>query len=262
MLDIHQKNVAELTVETYSEKVLKGKQIFEKIIDDFICIFSEVKAFRKRGEAYSSEQQIDDLKFCYELLYFGSFDYDFIRKWWKKERGSLEILAGNTQMSAHKMEEYQKNGTEVEKFIYYVRTTGVNISTDEQWEFSFFAEFKGYHNQLGHYFRHLFHMADYINKEKLLNEKEKYEYIKMLRTQLTNNEQKLFFLNSFFKYGGKWEFNYRKFNQLKKDVPLQDQSKLLVTNYKLIKNLPKGEVFDGVEAANFFPDIKFEDPEH
>ena len=101
-------------------------------------------------------------------------------------------------------------------------------------------------------------MVTYINNQELLSNDEKYEYVKVLRTQLTNSEQKLLFLNAFFKYGDTWEFKFRNLNQSFEEVKIENRKYLLITKFGLIKNLPKGLVLKDVSAHNFFPDIEFE----
>ncbi len=74
---------------------------------------------------------------------------------------------------------------------------------------------------LGHYFRHMYHIVDYINKQKFINKETKRYYVKLLRSQLSTDEQALLFLNSITPLGVDWWEN--KF----------------MTEYKMVKNIPK-----------------------
>lgn len=101
----------------------------------------------------------------------------------------------------------------------------------------------GHQLLLGHYYRHLFQAINYIDKQKIRNEDKKF-YVKTLRVQLSNFEQVLFFYNSLSTLGEKWE---RKNNFKKK----------LISDYKLIKNIPFG--FCGkIDPKKYYPLLKFE----
>jgi hypothetical protein len=65
-----------------------------------------------------------------------------------------------------------------------------------------YTPFEGHQSRLGHYYRHLFQTIIFVNSQKLnIN---KYEYVKMLRSQLSIHEQALLFINSFTDLGDDW----------------------------------------------------------
>jgi hypothetical protein len=68
--------------------------------------------------------------------------------------------------------------------------------------------YNGHQSNLGHYYRHTFMIIKFINEQKMLTYLEKWEYSKLLRTQLSNHEQELFFLNSISILGRDWELNH------------------------------------------------------
>jgi hypothetical protein len=82
----------------------------------------------------------------------------------------------------------------------------------------------GHSNFLGHYFRHLFHSVKFIvtQPEIVLTYEEKRKYLRLLRAQLSNEEQALLFYNWKSIYGKKWEDGQNKF----------------LTDYRMIHNLP------------------------
>ncbi len=88
--------------------------------------------------------------------------------------------------------------------------------------------FGGHNSRLGHYFRHLYQMVKYVIKqdERVIN--NKYEYIKIVRAQLSNYEQVLLYYNSISVFGKAW----------------LDEKYL--TEWRMIKNLP-------LYVANFGP---------
>jgi len=80
----------------------------------------------------------------------------------------------------------------------------------------YFYYFHLYHSSLGHYFRNLFHIVKYIDNSKL-HKKEKINFIKMLRAQLSNYEILLLAYNGLSEYG--------------------EGFKPLIEQYELLKNL-------------------------
>ena len=106
----------------------------------------------------------------------------------------------------------------------------------------------GHEFRLGHYFRHMYSTVEYIDSQTDLTHEEKYDYVKLLRTQLTNTEQILFFANSITEMGAAWEL-FRK----KKDK--KDHG--YITKYKLIKNIPQKEVF-GISYRTIYPKVDYE----
>lgn len=114
----------------------------------------------------------------------------------------------------------------------------------------FVKYYSGFHNLLGHYFRHLYQSVKYVDVCPILNDDEKYDRIKLLRGQMSNYEQVVFFLNSLSNLGRVWE--------LAPDYEHNDQKHYdLVTHYKLIKNVPAPLLFE-IDIKHFYPDIVYE----
>lgn len=100
--------------------------------------------------------------------------------------------------------------------------------------------FEGYSSNLSHYYRHLFQTVKYIvnQDETILGYKEKRNYLRILRAQLTNEEQVLLFYNWLAGYGYNWE------NKAKNNFFFSD--------YRMIHNIPKSLLFEGIEIENYF----------
>ena len=104
-----------------------------------------------------------------------------------------------------------------------------------------FKPFDGHTTRLGQYFRNLFHILSYTQDidTKLIPEKEKYELIKSLRSQLSSYEQILIYFNSLSLYG----------------APLRDSG--FINQYHLIKNIPiplvkfAGDIHDSYDEIGF-----------
>lgn len=67
--------------------------------------------------------------------------------------------------------------------------------------------YTGFQHESGNYFRTLFQCVKYVNKQRFLHYMEKYEYIKILRCQMSNTEEKLLFYDTISDLGAEWEYN-------------------------------------------------------
>ena len=88
---------------------------------------------------------------------------------------------------------------------------------------------------------------NFANKQKFIKYSDKYDYVKMLRGQLSNMEEVVLFYNSLSDIGIAWEYYYYK---------NQDFNNMLITKYNLIKNIP--ENFTKFSASLFYPMVFFE----
>jgi len=92
--------------------------------------------------------------------------------------------------------------------------------------------FDGHQSQLGNYFRHLYQSVSYMNEAQYFKYPEKYASVKMLRAQLSTQEQILLFFNSISTLGQAWEL----------DEKIKDDNGKLITKYNLLTNIPQGFV--------------------
>ena len=79
-----------------------------------------------------------------------------------------------------------------------------------------------------------------IDSCKLIDTEEKNEYVKILRSQLSNAELYILFFNVISRFGKKWVDNINK--------------------YQLIQNLPP-KYCDGYNPTDYFSEIKLESEE-
>lgn len=99
-----------------------------------------------------------------------------------------------------------------------------------------YEPFTGHGTKIGHYYRHLFQTVKYVasQEHELFTDRLKYSYVKILRAQLSNFEQVLFYYNSVSSLGRAWiENNYIK-------------------DYRLIVNLPLSFTDFGITAEERF----------
>ena len=88
----------------------------------------------------------------------------------------------------------------------------------------------------------MYNAIKHIDNSKLLSSKEKNDYVKILRSQLSNAELYILFFNVISRFGKKWIDND------------------YITKYQLIQNLPS-KYCDGYDPKEYFPDVRFEEEE-
>ncbi len=102
--------------------------------------------------------------------------------------------------------------------------------------FQIYKPFTGHGTKVGHYYRHLYQAVKYVNDQDhpLFTDTLKYSYVKMLRAQLSNFEQVLFYYNAVSQLGKKWI------------------TKNYIREYKMIINLPLSFADFGITPAEKF----------
>lgn len=110
--------------------------------------------------------------------------------------------------------------------------------------------YTGFQQEFGNYFRQLFQIVNYANNQKWLYYGDKYGYVKMLRSQFSNQEEELLFYNSLSDVGMAWEY-------ADKGVKKPNVNNQLLTKYNLLKNIPHNTTTPKVE--DYYPLILFED---
>ncbi|SHJ28107.1 Putative phage abortive infection protein [Mesonia phycicola] len=94
----------------------------------------------------------------------------------------------------------------------------------------------GNSNQLAHYYRQLFQTVKFVVNQSILNYEQKRNYLRILRSQLSNEEQVLLFYNWFSGFGIQWEnFNNKYF-----------------TDYRMIHNVFPNMLIEEIKLDKIF----------
>lgn len=101
---------------------------------------------------------------------------------------------------------------------------------------------------LGHYYRNLFQLVKFVaNYDNYpLTERQRYEYIKMARAQLSDYEQLMLYYNSISDVGKNWN----NIKNIDSNIPQQKMG--YIARFKLIKNIP----FDSL--IGLWPNLKYQ----
>lgn len=213
MLDEQQKVIDEINVpqarRTKKDEeivVSKGRKAFFEFKIQLKYLVIEIRKVTKEGRFELSDIDIADI--AYAVFYYGS---DITLK-------SFMI-------------EYLKDYKDVEKLVDAIVA---KLKSNKR-----FILDRPNHNYLSVYFRNMYNAIKLIDNSSLFKEEEKENYVKVLRSQLSNLELYILFFNLISRFGKKWiENNY-------------------VVKYQLIQNLPP-KYCDGYDPKVFFPEIKFE----
>lgn len=105
----------------------------------------------------------------------------------------------------------------------------------------------GHDNSLGHYYRQMLQIVRFVSEtpNKLIAEEQKYEYVKLLRSQMCNAEQVLFYYNSTSVWGKAWKERHG-------DNDDDISSWEYIIRYRLIKNIPSSFIFVGVPPKEYY----------
>ena len=276
------------------KKIYNGNSVFKVIFNQFIICKNELKPFLKRKKMFLPEYEkklmenpiikrnkidirmLAIIDICYSIVFYGlgsegllilrnifstkykeKFINDILRFLSLKPANDDVILAKWMVVSSR---DTRGKRNELVEYIYNWRKTK-NVDTENQ----FSETIDNYHNRyikyygghqfrLGHYYRHLFQVVKYINKQQTIDYETKYDYVKILRAQLSTHEQAVLFLNSLSKMGSVWELT-SEIDETLKHFHKKDFE--LITKYNLIKNVP-GESIYGINFKEFYPDIEYE----
>lgn len=111
---------------------------------------------------------------------------------------------------------------------------------------------KGRNGTLGLYFRQLYHIVKMVaTSQVLVDEKEKYEYVKMLRTQLSDYEQVLLYYNSLSNIGKKWNETNQTQSSSNNEYSWIE-SMAFIPRFRLIKNIPPSYKFTGITPEELY----------
>lgn len=211
LLDIHMQNTNNLNICE-----LKGRAVFKYLVDDFYCIYDEVEDIY-RDLSTESYSLTNDERGMLTKLSYGFFFY-----------GSKYL-----HHSQNKIENdlYKKISEKFENKNYPYQIGN------------------GYNMYLGHYYRNLFQLVKFVANYNNcpITERQRYEYIKIIRAQLSDYEQIMLYYNSISVVGRNWN-NIKDKNS---DIPQQRMG--YIARFKLIKNIP----FDSL--VGLWPNLKYEE---
>ena len=206
MLDVHRANVSSINVDGE-----KGAEVFAR----FVAILS----YRYKA-AFESLKDMERpsviLKYQEEKRFLATLTEDE-RKEFCMKYAYGNFLYGDSYHVSYKKDGRYKKLEEAMADIYKSHVSVV-VGHEQRYRNGYFD------GLLGHYFRTIYQIVTFVDGQELLGVEEKYRYVKMLRAQMSDYEQILFYYNALSDMGKSWV------------TPTQPYS--LIIKYRLIKNLP------------------------
>ena len=219
MLRLHKENVNELEIKTI--RVLKGVQNPDEIIEENIKGRKVFNFFLR------------EIELCYNIARINYTDEDFMV--WFNEAYGIFFHGLNAELV--KKHNYFKELKEIKdthaKNSYSYLTNILKNKYDFGWDHELnYSIFDGYSSQLAHYYRHLFQTVKFVASqiETLVSYEEKRKYLRILRAQLSNQEQAMLFYNWLSNFGKQWENKTNKF----------------FTDYRMIHNIYQELIIPGI----------------
>ena len=233
LLKIQRENVQE-----FQQKGKTGRRVAVDMFDELDNLYIEIKhwySLSDSGIQNENEWKFRSAQIAYLILFFGfgKNSRNHVKSEIKKIIANDEAYNElNREFLKKEIREYDR---QKENNQTLTRATRKYLNHD------------GNQSRLGHYFRHLYQTAKFIDNQpsRLLSYENKYFYLKTLRAQLSNYEQAIFFYNSLTYLGANWEFS------------VNDTNNQLITKYNLIKNIPQGFTSD-LNPKIYFPNVFFE----
>lgn len=227
MIRLHKENVSEISItvktsyysgreEVKSEYQIVGREVFNLFLN-------EIKILYKVAERVFSEGNQDFwLNKAYHMFFQG-IDYD-IKKQSAEDRFRVFI-----DELIEIREKNSVNQTSFNNVIYKYKIKP---------EWYNYKLFSGHSSLLAHYFRHLFITVKFVanQDESLISYSEKRKYLRILRAQLSNQEQAMLFYNWKSGFGATWE----------------DATNHFLTDFRMIHNLYNDLIIEDYDLSEIF----------
>lgn len=197
---------SETITETQIERVVEGRKTFVSMVKELNACMSFCKQI---GNPLNVPNEVI-LEVSYKFFFFGSFSSLVQKKGYetfiKECRLNLKKIRNEHKETFGGKNEFLLGSDKIDLHIKY-------------------APFTGHESRLAHYYRHLFSTVKFVvkkEKENLFNYSQSREYLKILRAQMSNDEQILLYHNYISGIGEDWE----------------KQDNLFLSKYRMLHNIP------------------------
>lgn len=198
MLRIHRSNVEEQNVQN----TITGRKVFTTYYFELRYIYFVLRENMAKDAPSSkvSEEELTNLAY---LIFFYGIGH--------VTKSVFEQIAPDYCKLSFFTKSLERLVAEKDKFLKTKpgerADLEVEFSKDDKATFiQVYQPFTGHGTKIGHYYRHLFQTVRYVDGQEVtfLDQEQKKSYIKMLRAQLSNFEQIMFYYNSVSTLGQDW----------------------------------------------------------
>ena len=233
MVRLHKENVNEISMtfhinhyyngqKTFSENTIKGREVFKYYLEELKIGYFIAKS------TYSNNSPNFLINKAYGVFFHGNKYDNNISSTDSTQQEYCDFINKIISINnAHKRYEYKKLNSVVSSNIEYKDAKNLSYNL-----------FQGYSAVLAHYYRHLYQTVKHITSQegKFIGYNEKRKYLRILRAQLSNQEQAMLFYNWKSDFGKNWENSINKF----------------FTDYRMIHNLYSDLILDDFNLTEIF----------
>jgi hypothetical protein len=238
LLRMHRQNVDELKIDELQQREVFQELFFEfklcfDIVNKTFDYFSKVSPDEKK-ELFKNYRSVEKINLAYLIFFYGykhinNLSYTQVslpeEEWF--DLGSeltkrFQDISTNWEKGNFSLE------TPVSEMHYLDDYKGAPVKKSLK---SFYRPFNGQSKSLGHYYRNMIQISRFINNQSdnFIDFNQRYDYMRMLRAQLSDFEQLLLYYNSLSVLGFSW---------------FSGEKESLIVHYKLIKNIPLALIFE------------------
>ena len=246
MLHLHRENLNEMKIDGYeldillnrTDKEIKGKKIFVSMLNELISCYKIINSFLSKNGVLTYKHKDEIFYYSYYIFFFGLDQFEReISNFSSNGKIKEDILRKvKSNLKLAQKNHSERNIKDYENIELYIK----------------YKPFTGHQSRLAHYYRHLFQTVKFVEKqnETIISYESKRDYLRILRSMMSNHEQVLLFLNWKSDFGYNWEEkNIRKRrNKL---------GNYFFTDYRMIHNLnPQliDSIFDYKQLESLFSD--------
>lgn len=262
MLDVYRQNS-----EAVNAGGLYGKDAFEELTAELFYIYYIIE--KKLGKTLTENDYITKDKkereiikkyalslyddgqqrrrflttLAYELLFYGTNIVDIDKVY--NHQDEL-LLSHELVLKVQKMFYHSNEKVTYKSLLKKITTPPIEEINLNEYS-AHYQLAQGHNAQLGHYYRQMLQIVKYVSDapQKLFDERQKYEYVKLLRSQLCDAEQILLFYNSLSIMGRAW-------NERHGDDDEDINTWGYILRYRMIKNIPSSFPFFGIVPTEFY----------
>lgn len=202
MIRLHRENVNEIEIEG----IFKGREAIEKMYEEFKFMYKELE---KVSVQIFNPSKSWLASITYYHFFKGVNNYSTYISFIESEVESEKKFINNLREIQDEFSTHKRVINKRDKSIFDLPFIW-NYKEPNEIIFVY-KPFVGYASKLGHYFRHLYQTLKLAATENTLKNSDmikefqlRYEYIKLMRVQLSNTEQSMIYFNSFFGSGLVW----------------------------------------------------------
>lgn len=250
LLALHKDNVNEIELHLDHKSVssgscAKGRRAFIPLANELEYLYLITRSVVRIHAPSMRNRNI--FQIAYRIFFEGYFNFKLEGASWLLSNFSLPRACYDEIVDAIEevRDAYHKsnNGS----FALIIGLSGQDFKFD-------YKPFIGHSSRLAHYFRHLYMMVKYIAEKdvNLLTYGHKRDYLKLLRAQLSNDEQVMLFYNWLGGYGGRWE------ERTKKSFNFRINNSFFV-DYRMIHNIQNSYLIKDFDVTKIFTSGKCEE---